>query len=82
MIVKLRKIGNSTGVLLSKSIIEQCSIKDQVSLEVKGNAIIIQSVAEPRKGWAEAAQQMRTVGDDELLLNDMSTKFEEEEWAW
>jgi antitoxin MazE len=50
MKIKVRKIGNSVGVLLPKAIVDQCSIKDEVNLEVKGDTIIIQPVpTQPRQ---------------------------------
>ncbi len=43
-------------------------------------AIIIKP--EPRQGWAEAAKQMHAAGEDELLLSDVPSEFDKEEWTW
>jgi hypothetical protein len=35
-----------------------------------------------RQGWAEAAQEMATRGDDALIDQAAPPAFDEEEWAW
>jgi antitoxin MazE len=83
MIVKVRKIGNSVGVLLSKAILDQCSIKDEVSLEVKGNTIVIHPVTtKPRQGWKEQFLQAGSLEDKELLMGEFDNSFDQEEWTW
>ena len=67
-------IGNSKGLRLSKSLLEQYNIVDRVELILEKGFIIIKPLA-PRQGWAEAFQQMREEGDDELLIPDV---FEDE----
>lgn len=81
MIVKIRKIGNSQGVLIPKILLIQCAIEDKAVVEVKDHKIII-SPTEPekRKGWAESFRQMAENEDDELTLPDV---FEDlDEWTW
>ena len=83
MIIKVRKIGNSVGILLPKVIMEQCAIKDEVSLEVKENSIIIQPVKKkPRQGWEEAFLKAGSLNDKELLMGEFSNSFDKEEWTW
>ena len=83
MIVKVRRIGNSVGVLLSKAMIEECSIKDEVSIEVKENKIIIQPVKnQVREGWADAFINAGSLTDKELLMDDITNSFDDEEWTW
>ena len=75
-------IGNSQGIILPASILRQLnlSFKSSVQVEVDNGAIVIRP--EPRQGWAEAAQQMHQEGDDNLLMGDLPTEFENEEWTW
>ena len=83
MIVKVRKIGNSTGILLSRSIIEQCHIKDEVSIEIKDNSIIIQPVKKnPREGWAQQFQTANSLADKDNFMGDLTNSFDQEEWTW
>ena len=83
MIVKVRKIGNSTGIILSKSILAQCSIKDEVTIEVKGEAIIIQPLKKkPREGWEEQFIKAGSLTDHASLIPEFDNKFDNEEWTW
>lgn len=83
MIVKVRKIGNSTGIILSKSILEQCAIKDEVSIEVKDETIIIQSIKKkPREGWAEQFITAGSLTDYANLIPSFESDFDKEEWTW
>ena len=83
MIIKVRKIGNSVGILLPKAIMDQCAIKDEVSLEVKENSIIIQSTKKKsRQGWEEAFLKAGSLNDQELLMGEFSNSFDKEEWTW
>ncbi len=83
MIVKVRKIGNSTGIILSKSILEQCDIKDEVSIEVKDETIIIQSIKKkPREGWVEQFIKAGSLTDHASLMPSFESDFDNEEWTW
>lgn len=75
-------IGNSQGIILPAPLLRKLnlSFKSTVQVEIDNGAIIIKP--DPRQGWAEAAQQMRAAADDELLLGDLPTEFEKEEWTW
>lgn len=75
-------IGNSQGIIIPAMLLRKLnlSFKSTVQIEINNGAIIIKP--DPRQGWAEAAQQMHASGDDELLLDDLSTDFEKEEWTW
>ncbi|MFT7029704.1 MAG: antitoxin MazE [Marinoscillum sp.] len=74
------KIGNSKGLRLSKQILEQYHINDEVELTLEADRIILKPVNEPRKGWGEAFQIMAERGEDELLVDDVLEDEEFEEW--
>lgn len=82
--VKLIRIGNSKGIRLFKSLIEQYNMKDEVLLEAKKDSIVIRPVENPRAGWEKSFEKMRLKGDDVLL--DKGTELESEwnqaEWQW
>jgi len=52
--VKIIRIGNSKGIRLSKSLIEQYNMKDEVLLEAKRDSIIIRPVENPRVDWEKS----------------------------
>lgn len=83
MIVRLRKIGNSTGIILSKSILEQCDIKDEVKVQVQGESIVIQPIKRnPREGWEEQFLAAGSLEQSSTLMGDFGNSFDEEEWTW
>jgi antitoxin MazE len=85
MIAKVIKIGNSKGIRIPKSFIEQSGIKEKVELEVKDDKIIIKSLHQVRKNWDSAFRKMAENKDDKLLDEDLisgQSIWDEEEWTW
>jgi len=82
MKAKIVRIGNSRGIRLPKPLIEQAGLDDEVELEIRDGEIVISRVGRPRQGWAEAAQSLASLGEDELLDGPVSTRFDREDWEW
>ena len=78
------KIGNSRGIRLPKTLIEQTGIDDEVEIEVSGNTLVIRPANSPRMGWGQAFLEMATVKDDELLDSGsiQLSRWDEEDWEW
>ena len=53
MRTRLIRIGNSRGVRLTKSLIAQAGLSDEVELHVRDDAIILESATSTRSGWAD-----------------------------
>jgi len=81
---KIIRIGNSKGIRLSKSLIEQYNMKDEVLLETKKDSIVIRPVEKPRVGWEKSFEIMRLKGDDVLLDEgtELASEWDQEEWQW
>jgi antitoxin MazE len=79
---RIVRIGNSRGLRLPKSLIEQAELSDEVELRAEPGRLIVLAVREPRTGWADAAKRMRAAGDDQLLDQPTPTRFDDEEWTW
>lgn len=79
----LRKIGNSSGVILSKKTLEELNIepKDELELSVKDGVILIQKVKEPRDNWKEQFLKAGSQNENEVLM-DFPNQFDEKEWTW
>ena len=82
MKTKLVRIGNSRGVRLPKLLIEEAGLSDEVEIKVRKGAIVISPADGSRSGWEEAARSLHQHGYDELLSDDVSTRFDDEEWRW
>jgi antitoxin MazE len=82
---KLIAIGNSRGLRLPKSVIEQCGLDDEIELEVRDGCVILRSPKVPRAGWEAAFKRMRAENHDRLLdaqAVSRPTDWEESEWTW
>lgn len=84
MRARIVKIGNSQGIRIPKSLLEQTGIKDDVELEIEDSQIIIRPVSTPRAGWENAFKVMAGRGDDAPLIGDrhVSHSWDEKEWQW
>ncbi len=81
MEVSIIAIGNSKGLRLSKTLLDQYNIKDKVELILENGYIIIRPIDQPRKDWEKAFEQMRERGDDQLLIDDVFEEENVEEWS-
>lgn len=81
---KLVKIGNSQGIRLAKSLIEQYHLEGEVLLEPIESGLIIRPAENPREGWEDAFKKMRENGDDEMIVNGSAfeNEFDREIWEW
>jgi antitoxin MazE len=79
---KLIKIGNSQGIRLPKTLLEQSGILGEVEIELQAEGILIRPILrlQARKGWEQAFAEMAAVGDDRLLDEPTATLWEETEW--
>jgi antitoxin MazE len=79
---KVVKIGNSRGIRIPRTLLEQAGLTDEVELKVEGDKLIIQSVRLPRKDWGAKFAAMAELGDDHLVDHLSTTEWDEEEWTW
>ncbi|MEX1183609.1 MAG: AbrB/MazE/SpoVT family DNA-binding domain-containing protein [Gemmatimonadota bacterium] len=83
MKAKIVRIGNSRGVRIPKSLLEQTGLSDDVELEVRAGEIVIRSAKVTRAGWADSFQSMAETGDDALLdPESVGVEWDEDEWTW
>lgn len=82
MKAQIVRIGNSRGIRIPKTLLQEAQLEDEVELQAEPGRILISKSAKPRAGWAEAARRMRERGEDRLLDPPTSTRFDKEEWKW
>lgn len=80
MEIPVINIGNSKGIRLPKSVIEQYNIKESIYIHFEKGKIILIPKSKPRKGWEKEFMKMHDLGDDKLLINDLFDDEEFEEW--
>ena len=58
MLTKIRRLGNSRGILIPKPLLRQAGLEDSAEILVEGNTLVVrQPKRAPRDGWAEASKQ-------------------------
>lgn len=84
MKIELIRIGNSRGVRIPKSVIEQCGFGACIELQVEDGRVILARDRQPREGWKEALEAARdSIAGDELLLDGIpGDEFDRNEWTW
>ncbi len=81
MIAKVIKIGNSRGIRIPNQILKEMNIEDQVELIVADSMdeIILKPVSKVREGWDDAFKKMKTLSEDELIIDD---SLGLDDWEW
>jgi antitoxin MazE len=79
---KVVKIGNSRGIRIPRSLLEQAGLTEEVELSVQGDKLIVQSAHLPRQGWDARFLEMAEAGDDQMLDEITLSSWDEEEWEW
>jgi antitoxin MazE len=80
----IRKLGNSSGVIIPKSMLTEIGIAagDTVDLSLEGSRITITPVKRrPRAGWAEASRAIVEAGDDALVWPELGN-IGDDELTW
>ncbi len=80
MKIPIIKIGNSKGILLSKTVMERYGFKEKVEIVMKQDCIELKPASPARQGWDEAFSEMHAKGEDRLLDQDVLDDDFLEEW--
>lgn len=82
MQISLVQIGNSKGIRIPKSIIDQLNISDKLEMEIIEEKIILKPIEKsPRLGWEKQYKEMHLNADDQLLIDD-DIENENFQWEW
>ena len=65
MLIRLRKLGNSRGVIIPKPLLAQVGMTGEAEIGVENGAIVLRpATPSSRDGWAEAARAIAGADDD------------------
>lgn len=80
----LIQIGNSKGIRIPKSIIEQYNISEEIELIPMSNGLLISSKSIPRKDWEELFNKaLKSKNSPDISeWQKFPNRFEKEEWSW
>lgn len=85
MRVKIIKIGNSQGIMLSKQLLSQFNFEKEVEVVTSREGILIRPLKDkPRQNWEKQFEEAGSIGDepDGELLEGFENEFDKNEWKW
>jgi antitoxin MazE len=83
MLAKIIKIGNSQGLRIPKTLIEECNIQKTVAIKVHKNSLVITPCNEIRKDWDKKFNISTDLEDLSLsTFMNSSNSFDSEDWKW
>lgn len=75
MLTKIRRLGNSRGILIPKPLLKQAGLEEEAEILVEGNTLVLrQPRRAPRSGWAVASKSAADAGDDRLVIPDFANE--------
>lgn len=76
------RIGNSRGIRIPKTLLQQCGLEDAVELQAQEGRLVVRPAGAARRGWDEAFRRMAQTGDDALLDEPVATDWDKTGWKW
>jgi antitoxin MazE len=81
MKAQIIRIGNSQGVRVPKTLLEDGKLSGEVELELHEDGILIRSLQKPRANWDARFKAIADTDDDQPAAF-APTEFEKKEWQW
>ncbi len=82
---KLRQIGGSKGVLLSKAVLELVDLGDsnEFEVEAKDGSIVLTPLKSPLDEFANFFKNNPNFEPDSMLIEeDKDSSFDDNDWTW
>ena len=78
MRIKLRKVGNSRGVIIPASLLSACEMVDEVDIRQEGGHLVLSSVKAPRAHWFDSYR----AEEDVEPISELAPDDGIDEWEW
>lgn len=83
--MKIIKIGNSRGIMLSKQLISQFNFEREAEIVTNDEGILIKPVKDqPRQSWEKQFEEAMSIEEEQEgeLLEGFENEFDKTEWKW
>jgi antitoxin MazE len=82
--VHIIHIGNSFGVRIPKTIIQEVGFKENMELvfKVTEEGLLISPAKQTREGWEQKFKPPKEGLKNPSLSEDFSNQFDKDEWEW
>jgi antitoxin MazE len=82
MLISIRRLGNSQGILIPKPLLQQVGLVDQADLRVEGDALVVRRPkAAPRSDWAAASRRLAAASEAALAMPEFANE-QDAELVW
>ncbi len=82
MVISVIPIGNSRGIRIPKSILQQLDIQESLELEIHDKELLLRPVRQkPRENWSPAFKEMHNAGEDKIFIDDLDEQVDFD-WEW
>jgi len=81
----LVQIGNSKGIRISKSLIEQFDLDGEIEIIPSSKGLLIKPLSKPRSKWEDMFSSALITSSKKYESDEwknISNKFDKEEWTW
>lgn len=78
MRTKLRKVGNSRGVIIPASMLAACGMDDEVDIRQEGEHLVLATVKSVRANWFDSY----CADNDVEPMSALSPEDGSDEWVW
>ena len=77
-------IGNSFGIRIPKTIIQQVGFKESMDLvfKITPEGLLISPEKQTREGWEQKFKSSKKGLKKSSLLGEFSNEFDKNEWTW
>jgi antitoxin MazE len=84
MKAQIVSIGNSQGIRIPKTLLEQSNLSGEVELELCESGIVIKKTKRPRHEWELAFKTMAENDDDDISAEELDapSDFDKGKWRW
>lgn len=83
MLVPVIQIGNSRGIRIPKTILQQLDVEESLELKLSNKEIVLRPVRKGiRKNWKEVFQKMHERNEDSLFIDDIDAIDDGENFQW
>ena len=82
MKAQIIQIGNSQGIRIPKTLLEESQISGEVDLIAVDEGILIKNIAKPRSNWEKLFKELAESDDDAAPSDFRAGNFESIEWQW
>ena len=83
--MRIVKLGADGGIRVPRGLLRVADLGERVRIRAEPGRLVVtadESAHQARRGWADAAREMRAAGNDRFLELAHATSFDDEEWEW